>query len=41
MDGDYDHHGDNGANDAEDADLTLMTPQSPGSVLCGERNNSF
>ena len=27
--------------DAEDNDLTLMTPQSPGSVLCGERNNSF
>ena len=30
-----------GDNDDNDDDLTLMTPQSPGSVLCGERNNSF
>ena len=30
-----------GDNGDYDDDLTLMTPQSPGSVLCGERNNSF
>ena len=25
----------------KDNDLTLIAPQSPGSVLCGERNSSF